>query len=77
MLHALTIVFAAVEGGEEHSKTLFYLAGGVLAVFAVVISLLGISRIGTFPSSKGQARGVIGLAALLVVAAMASAIITA
>ena len=77
MLHALTIVFAAVEGEEESSKTLFYIAGGVLAVFAVLISTLGISRIGTFPSSKGQARGVIGLAALLVVAAMASAIITA
>ena len=77
MLHALTIVFAAVEGEEEPSKTLFYIAGGVLAVFAVLISLLGISRIGSFPASKGQARGVIGLAALLVLAAMASAIITA
>jgi hypothetical protein len=77
VLHALTIVFAAVEGEEEHSKALFYLAGGVLAVFAVLISVLGISRIGTFPSSKGQTRGVIGLAALLVLAAMASAIITA
>ncbi len=76
MLHALTIVFAAVEGEEESSKTLFYIAGGLLAVFAVCISLLGISRIGTFPSSKGQTRGVIGLAAVLVLFAMASAIIT-
>ena len=77
MLHALTIVVAAVEGEEEHSKTLFYVAGAVLAAFAVLISLLGIGRIGSFPASKGQARGVIGLAALLVLAAMASAIITA
>ena len=76
MLHALTIVFAAVEGEEESSKTLFYVVGGLLAVFAVLISVLGISRIGTFPKSKGQARGVIGLAALLVLAAMASAILT-
>jgi hypothetical protein len=75
VLHALTTVFAATEG-HESSKTLFYVAGGVLAVFAVLISLLGISRIGSFPKSKGQARGVIGLAALLVLAAMASAIIT-
>ena len=75
MLHALTIVFAATEG-EESSKTLFYLAGGLLAIFAVVIAAVGIKRIGTFPSSRGQARGVIGLAALLVVAAAASAIIT-
>jgi hypothetical protein len=76
VLHALTIVFASTEG-EESSKTLFYIAGGVLAVFAVVVSALGISRIGTFPASTGQARGVIGLAALLVATAMAAAIITA
>ena len=76
MLHTLTLVFASTEG-EESSKALFYLAGGVLAVFAVAISAVGISRIGSFPASRGQARGVIGLAALLVLAAMASAIVTA
>ena len=75
MLDAL-IVFASTEGGEESSKTLFYIAGGLLAVFAVLISLLGLSRIDSFPSSKGQARGVIGLAGVLVVAAMAAAVIT-
>jgi hypothetical protein len=76
VLHALTIVFASTEG-EESSKALFYVAGGILAVFAVVVSALGISRIGTFPSGTGQTRGVIGLAGLLVLAAMAAAIITA
>ena len=76
MLHAL-IVFASTEGGEESSKTLFYVAGAALAVFAVVISVIGIRGIGSFPSSTGQARGVIGLAALLVLFATASAIITA
>ena len=76
MLHTLTLVFASTEG-EESSKALFYIAGGVLAVFAVLVSAFGISRIGSFPASRGQARGVIGLAALLVLAAMASAIITA
>ena len=75
MLHALTVVFAAAEA-EEPSKTLFYVAGAILAIFAVVISAIGISRIGTFPSSTGQARGVIGLAALLMVATMAAAIIS-
>ena len=75
LLQALTAVFAATEG-HESSKAFFYVAGAVLAVFAVLISLVGISRIGSFPSSKGQARGVIGLAALLVVVAMASAIVT-
>ena len=76
MLNAL-IVFASTEGGEESSKTLFYLAGGLLAIFAVVISAIGIRGIGSFPKDKGQTRGVIGLAALLVLFAAASAIITA
>jgi hypothetical protein len=76
VLNAL-IVFASTEGGEESSKTLFYLAGGLLAVFAVVISVIGIRGIGSFPAGKSQARGVIGLAALLVLFAAASAVITA
>jgi len=75
VLHAL-ISFAAAEGGEESSKTLFYVCGGLLAAFAVVISLVGISRRDTFPADKGHARGVMALAALLVLAAMAAAVIT-
>jgi hypothetical protein len=75
VLDALTLVFAATEG-EESSKTFFYVAGGVLAAFAVVISIIGIRGIDRFPASKGQARGVIGLAALLVLVTMASAIVT-
>ena len=74
MLAAL-ITFAAEEGAEP-SKTAFYIAGAVLVVFAVVISAIGITRIGTFPSSKGQARGVMALAVLLVATAMATAVIT-
>ena len=74
MLHLLTVI-AAVEG-EESSKTLFYIAGGLLVAFALAISALGIKRISTFPASTGQARGVIGLAALLVVAAMAAAVVS-
>jgi hypothetical protein len=69
------ITFAAEEGAEP-SKTAFYIAGAVLVLFAVVISAIGITRIGTFPSSKGQARGVMALAALLVAAAMATAVLT-
>ncbi len=74
MLHAL-ITLAAAEG-EESSKLLFYVCGGLLAVFAVVVSAIGITRRDTFPASRGQARGVIALAALLVLAAMAAAVIT-
>jgi hypothetical protein len=75
VLHAL-ITLAAAEGGEESSKALFYVFGGLLAVFAVVVSAYGISRRETFPAGQGQARGVIALALVLVMAAMAAAVIT-
>jgi hypothetical protein len=74
VLHAL-ITFAATEG-EESSKTAYYVAGGVLAAFAVIISAIGISRHETFPPSKAAARGVMALAALLVAITMASAVLT-
>ena len=73
MLHAL-VTFAAVE--EETSKTAYYVAGSVLAAFAVLISAIGIRRHETFPPSRGVARAVIALAALLVAATMATAVIT-
>ncbi len=74
MLHAL-ITFAATEEGEETSKTLFYLAGGILVAFAIIVSIIGITQ-AEFPRTKGVARGVMGLAALLVAFAMAAAVIT-
>ena len=41
MLHAL-ITFATEEAGEESSKTVFYICGGALAVWALVVSAIGI-----------------------------------
>jgi hypothetical protein len=61
---------------EEASKTPYYVAGIALAAFAVIISAIGISRHETFPPSKGALRAVMGLAAILVVATMASAVLT-
>ena len=75
MLHAL-FTLAAAEGGEESSKALFYICGGLLAVFAVVVSAIGIARRDEFPAGQGQARGVMALAAVLVLATMAAAVIT-
>jgi hypothetical protein len=72
VLQAL-LTFAAE---EEGSKSAYYIAGGVLAAFAVVISAIGIRGHDTFPASKGATRGVMLLAALLVVATMASAVLT-
>jgi hypothetical protein len=72
---AALITFAAEEGAEP-SKTAFYIAGALLVVFAVAVSAIGLTRLDTFPSSKGQARGVCALAAVLVAAAMAAAVLT-
>ena len=74
MLQAL-ITMAATEG-EESSKSAFYIAGGVLAGFALVISAIGIRGHETFPPSRGAARAVMLLAAVLVAITMVTAIIT-
>jgi hypothetical protein len=66
------VTFAA----EEGSKTPYYIAGGVLAAFAVIISAIGIRGHDTFPASKGAMRAVMALAAVLVIATMASAVLT-
>jgi uncharacterized membrane-anchored protein YitT (DUF2179 family) len=71
----LTVIAAAAEH-EETSKTLFYVAGAILAAFAVVISVIGIRGHETFPPSKGAARAVMALAAVLVAFTMFSAVIT-
>ena len=58
------------------SKVPFYVAGGLLAAWAVVLAVNGIRR-PDFPSSKGGRRGVIGASLVLVLAAMSTAILTA
>jgi hypothetical protein len=75
VLQAL-ILFAQEHVEEETSKTAYYVAGAVLAAFAVIISAIGIRGHEHFPRSKGARNGVIALAALLVAATMASAVLT-
>jgi hypothetical protein len=76
-MHAVIgLIVAAETAGEESSKTAFYICGGLLAVWAVVLSAFGMSR-ATFPTSTGARQGVVGITALLVAAAMATAVITA
>jgi hypothetical protein len=70
---AVLLVLAAA---EHTSKTAFYVAGGALVAFALVISAVGARGAETFPSSKGVRTGVCLLAALLVAAAMATAVLT-
>jgi hypothetical protein len=75
VLHAI-ITFATEEAGEESSKTLFYVCGGALAAWALILSAIGIRAHATFPSTEGAKRGVIGISLVLTVLAMASAVIT-
>ena len=80
MLHALisAVVFASEEVAEEEpSKTLFYVCGGALAVWALIVSAIGIKAHETFPPSKSARNGVITISLVLMVLAMASAVITA
>jgi hypothetical protein len=72
MLHAL--VLAAAEGAEK-SKTAFYIAGGLLAVWAVLLGVGGLSR-AELPGNRGGERGIIGVTAILVAATMVAAIAT-
>jgi plastocyanin len=61
----------------EKSKVAFYLAGGLLALWAVVVSVgLGLRR-PDFPGGRGGQTAVIAITAILVVAAMGSAVLTA
>jgi hypothetical protein len=74
MLHALLVLAQAEEA--EPSKTIYYIAGGALALWAVVLSFVGL-RSPEFPGGSRAARGVMALSAVLAVAAMATAVITA
>lgn len=60
---------------ESVSKVPFYVAGGLLAGWAVLIGVLGIKR-PSFPGGQRGGRVVMALSALLVAAAMATAVIT-
>ena len=74
MLHAI-IVFAAEEAHEK-SHTAFYVAGGILAAWALLVSFIGIRGHEDWPANETAARGVMGISTLLVVAAMATAVLT-
>ena len=73
-MHVLSLLLAAAEEAEP-SKTPFYVAGGALAVWAVLLSAIGLTR-PSFPGTAAASRGVMALSALLVVAARAAAVIS-
>jgi hypothetical protein len=74
MLTGLLVL--AAEEAAEPSKVPFYVAGGVFAVWAMVLFLVGMRK-GEFPGSQGAERGIIAVSVVLMAAAMATAVITA
>jgi hypothetical protein len=75
MLALLLFAQTSAESQDEPSKVAFYIAGALLVGFALVVSAIGI-RAETFPPSRGARTAVIGLGVVLVLATMASAVLT-
>jgi len=71
-----TLLLAAEAAKEEGSHTAFYIAGGALAVWAVLVSFVGITR-PDFPGNQGGRNAVLTVSALLVLGATSTAVITA
>jgi hypothetical protein len=70
-MSALLLITAA----DEPSKVPFFIIGGALAVYAVILGTIGIQR-PNFPSSIAAQRGVIALTAVIAVLAVGAAILT-
>ena len=70
----LVTILAAAAAGAEHAdknETPFYLVGGALAVFAIVVGVVGIKR----PDlPEGPNRAFMAIGAVLVVATMVTSI---
>jgi hypothetical protein len=68
-------VIHLILAAEEPSKVPFYIAGGVLAVYAVVLAGIGLAR-PAFPGNERGARAVMGVSFVLVAVTIAMAVIT-
>jgi hypothetical protein len=66
-----TLILAA----GEPSKVPFYIAGGVLVVWALALAAVGLTR-PSFPGSERGARGVMAVSFVLMIFAMAMAVVT-
>jgi hypothetical protein len=75
MTAALLTVLAAAAEEHEKSKTLFYVVGPIAAVWAVVVSFLGLTR-PEFPGNAAGRRAVMAVTALVVLGAVSTAVIT-
>jgi plastocyanin len=65
----------SVLAAGEPSKVPFYVMGGVLAAWAVVLSAIGLSQ-ADFPGTAARARAVMAISAVLVLGTVTSAVAT-
>jgi hypothetical protein len=65
-----------VIAASETSKVPFYICGGALAVWAVLLAGIGLSR-PEFPHNSSGQRSVIAISFVLIVLAIGAAILTA
>lgn len=74
----LAVILAAAEQAAKphRSEAAFFVAGPLLALFAILISVFGFKR-PDFPASAEAARGVMAAGVLLVVAAVSTAVYVA
>ncbi len=70
-MSALSLILAE----SEPSKAPFYIAGGLLASWAVVVSVIGM-RSPDFPKPGGPLRIVLSISLLLMIGATSTAVIT-
>ncbi len=64
-----------VAAADTASKVPFYICGGAVAVWAVLLAGIGLSR-PEFPSNTTGERGVIAISFVLIVLAIGAAILT-
>jgi plastocyanin len=74
-MHAAIVHFAPILGAEK-SRTPFYIAGGLLVVWALVVSLGVGLRIPSFPRTVAAERAVMAVTAVLVVGTLTAAVAT-
>ncbi len=74
-MHTALIQMAPVLAAEK-SHVPFYIAGGLLVLWALVISMAVGMRKGSFPESDTQQRVVMGISAVLVLATLVAAVAT-
>ncbi len=76
MLADLLLLAAAETAHEGASHLPFYLLGSALAVWAIAVALLGMSRRQSFPATLAQRNLVMLITTVLVIGACGSAALT-